>query len=216
MRLLIGIVLATGISFAALMASAQPPGGKKDGPQTGGDVEAFVARMMAFDTNKDGKLTRDEITDERLLALFDRADANKDGVVTRDELVALFMKEGGGFGGQGKDGPPGGGKGFGKKDKGGFGPKGGFGGPPGFGGPTQPGQLFSPFVQDMLKFSEDQKKQLADIQKEVDARLDKILTEDQKKQLKEAGNRGPGGFGRPPGGPGGPRGPGGPDEPKRP
>ena len=44
---------------------------------------------MAFDKNKDGKLTKDEITDPRLHRLFDRADADKDGVVTREELIAL-------------------------------------------------------------------------------------------------------------------------------
>ena len=65
--------------------------------------EEFVAKMMAFDANKDGKLTKEELTDTRLHALFDRADTNKDGVVTREELEALFTKEslpsGGDFGG---------------------------------------------------------------------------------------------------------------------
>ena len=48
--------------------------------------------MMAFDKNKDGKLTKDEMTDERLLRLFDQADTNKDGVVTKEELMALAAK----------------------------------------------------------------------------------------------------------------------------
>ena len=32
----------------------------------------LVVRMMAFDKKNDGKLTKDEITDERLKRLFDR------------------------------------------------------------------------------------------------------------------------------------------------
>jgi Spy/CpxP family protein refolding chaperone len=89
---------------------------------------------------------------------------------------------------------------------GGFGP-GGPGG--GFGGPPQPGQVLAAPLQEMLKLSADQKKQLEELQKDVDSKLGKILTDEQKKQLKdmrEAGGRG---------GPGG-RGPDGPDRPPRP
>ncbi len=60
---------------------------------------------------------------------------------------------------------------------------------------------------DALKLTDAQKKQLDDLQKDVDTRLDKILTDDQKNQMKEMRPpRGPGGPGRP-GGPGGPDGP---------
>ena len=45
--------------------------------------------MMAFDKDKDGKLTKAEVSDERLHRLFDRADADKDGFVTKQELTAL-------------------------------------------------------------------------------------------------------------------------------
>ena len=100
-----------------------------------------------------------------------------------------------------KKGPPDekGGQGKGGFGKGGQG-KGGFGGGMGMGG-GQPGQILPAFLQEVLKLSDDQKKQVADIQKDVDAKLDKILTDDQKKQLKDMRSRGPGGFG---GGPGGP------------
>ena len=70
-------------------------------------------------------------------------------------------------------------------------------------------------VQDTLKLNEDQKKQLADLQKEIDAKLTKILTEDQNKQLndmKTNTGRGPGGAGGA-GGPGGTRRPGGGNPP---
>jgi hypothetical protein len=175
-------------------------------------AESIVNRMMLFDKNKDGRLTRDEITDSRLLRLFDRADANKDGVVTKDELVALAAamaqdepenrddRRGPPDGPDG--GPPGGGPGGGPRS--------------GRGGPPQPGQVLPPFLQEALKLSSDQKQQLAQLQKEVDDRLAKILTADQKKQLKQMrpgfGRGGPGGRGGPNDGPGGPDGgrPGGP------
>jgi spore coat protein CotH len=92
----------------------------------------------------------------------------------------------------------------------GFGPPGGFGGGP---GPAvmrlpQPGEILPMPVQQMLKLTDEQKKQLSELQKEIDAKLKSILTDEQNKQLKSLRERGPGGFG-PPGAPGfGP--PGGP------
>jgi Spy/CpxP family protein refolding chaperone len=83
--------------------------------------------------------------------------------------------------------------------RGGFGP----GGPGGIGGPPQPGQIMPTFLQDQLKLTADQKKQLEELQKEVDSKLEKILTEEQKKQLKDMRQ----GSGRGPGGRGGPGGP---------
>jgi hypothetical protein len=83
----------------------------------------------------------------------------------------------------------------------------------GFGGPPKTGEIMPPFLRDMLKMTDDQKKQLDEIQKEVDAKLDKVLTEEQKKQLKNMPVPGfgpPGGPGGPPGFAGGQGGPGGP------
>jgi outer membrane protein assembly factor BamB len=95
-----------------------------------------------------------------------------------------------------------------RKPSGGFGGPGGFaggpggpggGGPGGFPGFGQPGQLLPPFLQEHLNLSADQKKQLEALQKKVDGKLDTILTDEQKKQLKEMrpgpGRGGPGGFG---------------------
>jgi spore coat protein CotH len=92
---------------------------------------------------------------------------------------------------------------------------------PGFGGNMAfrmgtPGEIMPAFVQDTLKLSDDQKKQVAELQKGIDGKLAQILNDEQKKQLKEMRERGPGDvvrFGGPggPGGPGGaPGGPGGP------
>jgi hypothetical protein len=67
------------------------------------------------------------------------------------------------------------------------------------------------FLQEMLKLTPEQKKQFDELQKEVDSKLAKILTDDQKKQLKEMRGRIPGGPGGP--GPGGPGGFGGPGRP---
>jgi hypothetical protein len=69
----------------------------------------------------------------------------------------------------------------------------------------QPGQLVATAAVDRMKLSDEQKTQLAELQKEVDGKLDGVLKDDQKKQFKQmqdfakafAGGR-PGG---PPGGP---------------
>lgn len=86
--------------------------------------------------------------------------------------------------------------------------RGGFGrgGRGGFGGPPQPGQILPAAVQERLKLTDDQKKQVERFQKEVDGRLAKVLTDEQQKQMKETrqgfgrggrgGFGGPGGFGR--------------------
>jgi Spy/CpxP family protein refolding chaperone len=58
------------------------------------------------------------------------------------------------------------------------------------------------FLQETLKLSDEQKKEFEALQKEVDARIEKILTDEQKKQLKEMRERG----GRPGGRPGRPGG----------
>jgi hypothetical protein len=181
--------------LSSVSAAQEPQGRRDDAPQAAPAgktnaqaVDAIVTRLMAFDKNKDGKLTRDEIVDDRLLRLFDRADANHDGVVTKAELVALATRIA-------ADESDSGGR------RRGFGPSGGPGGfgPGGFGGPPRPGRILPPFLQEQLKLTADQKQQLATLQKEVDEKLDKVLTDEQKQQLKDMRRRGR---------PGGRRGPG--------
>src|SRR6476646_8405830 len=91
MRIPAGILLGCWLVTAAPLALAQGPPGLREGPPESADE--FVARMLEFDKDKDGKLTKREIGDERLHRLFDRADADKDGVATREELAALAARE---------------------------------------------------------------------------------------------------------------------------
>src|SRR5437868_3444180 len=169
-------------------------------------------RLMAFDKNGDAKLTKEEVTDPRLQRLFEQADANSDGIVTKEELTALSAKleaEGPGPGGDRGPGGPGGPDG----PRGPRGP-GGPGGPGGRGGPPMPGVVLPPPVQEMLNLTPEQRDQIQALQADVDRKLATILTDEQKQQLQEMRQRGPG---RGPGGPGGgPGGPGGPDGPRGP
>src|SRR5262249_6288806 len=73
--------------------------------------------------------------------------------------------------------------------------------PMGFGGLPQPGQLIATSVQDKMKLTDDQKKQLADLQKEADEKIDGLLKEDQKKQFKQMKDLAKGFAGPPGGGP---------------
>lgn len=91
------------------------------------------------------------------------------------------------FGGFGP--PPGG--------PGGFGPPGG--GPGGFGPPPRIGEVMPAPIQNMLRLTDEQKKKFEELQKETDAKVEKLLTEEQKAQFKRLREGGQGGFG--PGGP---------------
>lgn len=183
MKSAMGLLVAASASIATAQGPDRGQGGDR-GPVNADDL---VPRMLAFDKNKDGVLTKAEISDERLHRLFDRADENKDGSVTKEELATLASQEPASRPG----GPPG-------------------GGPPGFmRGGFRPGEVLPMMLQDRLELSPDQKKRVAELQKEVDASLERILNDEQKAQLKEIRERGPGG----PGGPGG-RGPGGRGRPR--
>jgi hypothetical protein len=189
------LMAAMAVSFIAVAQEAPPPADQKS------QESALVTKMMGYGKKQKGKVSRDEVTDERLLRLFDLADTDKKGVITKEQLlpaVAKFEAEqsqrrsranaGGGPGG------PGGPGGFGGR------------GPGGFGGRPPMGVLMPNFVQDELGLSDAQRKQLADLQKETDNKLDMILTAEQRQKYKEMkenpGRNGPGGRGF--GGRGGP------------
>jgi hypothetical protein len=203
---LCSILCCTALAVTSTL-TAQPPGQSR---RTTAVTDDLVDRMMAFDANQDGKLTRSEVTDERLLRLFERADLNKDKIVTRSELNVLLVREraaargkSSGTGGRGFGGPGGGGgPGFGGPGGGGpgFGGPGDPGGGPGFGGPPQPGQILPPMLRQRLSLAAEQERQADALQEEVNAKLAKILTVEQRQQLQRMRQRGPGGFGPPPGG----------------
>lgn len=81
----------------------------------------LVDRVMAFDKNQDGKITKEELP-ERMANLLEHGDANHDGSLDKQELSTLATQasvndrpgpRGGGRGGRGGRGgpPPGGGRG---------------------------------------------------------------------------------------------------------
>jgi Spy/CpxP family protein refolding chaperone len=80
----------------------------------------------------------------------------------------------------------------------------------GFRPPEMPraGDILGGFLQDILKLDADQKKQLSELQKDVDTKLAKILNDEQKKSLENMRTGKGFGFGPPGFGPGG-GGPGG-------
>jgi hypothetical protein len=202
------LLLATALGLASSSAFAQPPGpppggglGQQRGPGGGqrGNAPAtsvpdLVARMLTFDANKDDSLSRGELRDERLHALFDRADADQDGTATKNELTKFFTKEnealassgggpmGGPGGGRGPAGAPGDGP---PRDRG-----------PGAAGPPEefrarqrhrPGQILPPGLQDRLELTDVQRRQIEALQEIVDERLEMILTPEQRQMLNEPG-----------------------------
>ncbi|TWU16434.1 hypothetical protein [Allorhodopirellula heiligendammensis] len=184
-RLLGSVTVLTFTTYAI----AQPPGGGRGqgGFNNGRTGVSPVDRLMMMDTNGDGQLTADEVTDMRLRAMLNRADANQDGIVTRAELSAIT-------GGQPDNAAQGREQGFGGGQRGPGGPPpGGMPGGPGEFGPPQVGQILPPFIQDQLELTTDQRAAIAQLQAEVDAQLSRILTAQQQQQMQ----RGPGGPGGP-------------------
>lgn len=192
--------LGLGLLVGVASLQAQPPARENRAPTN--PARSALERLLTLDANKNGSLEKSEVPDARLADLFQRADANKDGVASGEELTKYLEKEAadlppGGFGG----GPGSGGDFFGPF---GFGPGPGPGGPPPGGFRPErmgiPGQVLPPFLADELDLSEEQRAQVSELQREVDARLAKILKENQNRRLQEMRNRGPGNRPPPPGG----------------
>ena len=68
-------------------------------------VDDVVERIMLFDKNKDGKITKDELP-ERMQYLIEKGDTNKDGALDKEEIKALAaeLAKDGSFGGAGPGG----------------------------------------------------------------------------------------------------------------
>ncbi len=56
-------------------------------------ADDLAARLAKFDTNNDGVITKEELTDKRLLPLFKRYDRNSDEQLTRDEIIAGMERD---------------------------------------------------------------------------------------------------------------------------
>src|SRR5262249_50536608 len=98
MRILTRVPLTWGLLVAAAVAvsiatAQRPDPSPETGPSPADSDDLVVRGMMEFDKDKEGKLKRSELTDQRLHRLFDRADTNKDGIVTKQELTALAARE---------------------------------------------------------------------------------------------------------------------------
>lgn len=146
------------------------PGGPEGRPSV--DIEETIARYMALDANKDGKLSKDELP-ERMQGLLTRADADSDGVVSKSELEKMVAAQQVPTGGRGgREGGPGGFGGPGRRG----GPDGGFGGPGGVGPPNP-----EAFVGRAMEFDADK-----------DGKLSK---EELAKMAEQFGGRGRGGEG---------------------
>ncbi len=104
------------------MPGGRGPGGRgRGGSGIGGEApaeppspEELATTLMAFDRNKDGRLSKSEAP-ERLQGLFARLDENSDGVLTADEikkgaaaqpLQTPARGRGEGREGEGRGGPP--------------------------------------------------------------------------------------------------------------
>ena len=68
----------------------------RDGPGRtggGGDAAAFVERILSFDKNEDGKVSKGELP-ERMQGVLDRHDTNEDGALDKAELGRLAAQSG--------------------------------------------------------------------------------------------------------------------------
>ncbi|HEV8059126.1 MAG TPA: EF-hand domain-containing protein [Gemmataceae bacterium] len=68
---------------------------KAKGKNKGSDVDSNIdALLRRLDTNKDGKISRDEAAGRPLAKAFDSLDKNKDGYLDRTELAAWVQRIG--------------------------------------------------------------------------------------------------------------------------
>lgn len=82
-------VISSAISSIAHTQTSDPP----PSPKRPGYLAGFDARFSAADTDGDGALSLQEAQSaglSRIVEHFDRLDTNKDGKITRDEIRALI------------------------------------------------------------------------------------------------------------------------------
>jgi len=109
--------LLTSDEFRSFRRAIEPPAGGPGGRGGGGlGADAMIERILSFDKNQDGKITKDELP-ERMQNLVTKGDTNQDGALDRDEIKKLAADlprddepiAGGrrGPGPKGRGGPPG-------------------------------------------------------------------------------------------------------------
>ncbi len=189
----------------------------RDGELSEAEIRNAAKALRSLDRNGDGVLDRTELGPGRGRMGGPGGDGpQRGGRFRRPPGEGFGGPPGAGRGGPPDDaqgeppaGPPHGGR-FGRfrGDAQPDGPPDG-GPPPGLGrGRPRVGHVLPPFVSDELDLTPRQQKQIAEVEKEVKAKLESILTPDQLRQARQIlarGPRGPGGRmgpgrGRPPGG----------------
>ncbi len=178
------------------------PGGRLRGGR-GLSVDQIVERIMSFDKNGDGKVTKEELP-ERMQHLIEKGDTNKDGALDKEEIkkLAAELARDGSFRGLDGRGRPGDG----------FGPGPGGRGRPGLAGGPPPGAGIERAL-DELKLPGPQKdkadaavrahqenvRRLMDVARaDLLLKLKEVLGGEEFKTSKAALDRGPGfGFGFP-------------------
>jgi hypothetical protein len=177
---------------------AGPGPGRGPGGRLG--VDAIVERILSFDKDQDGKVTKDELP-ERMQNLIERGDTNKDGALDKDEirkLAAELAREELARGGRGRGG------------RGGPGARGG----PGIGFPPR---VIERAVDDLKLSGEKKDKAVTAVKANQESlrkmtelaradlllKMDELLGEEDYKRFKAALDRQPN-FGEPPFGRGGP------------
>jgi hypothetical protein len=196
--------------FKTFKAALDRPPGPGRGGRGGGaarrglTVDEIVERIMSFDKNKDGKVTKDELP-ERMQDLIAKGDTNKDGALDKDEIkkLATDLARDGAFRGFGGRGGPGGGL---RPGRGGRFPPGGFG--PG-GGPERAledlklsGKKKEQAEAAVKAHREDVPKLMGLARSDLLLKMKEVLSEGEFKNFKAALDRTPG-FGDRPGGRGG-------------
>ena len=87
---------AAGFALVSGQVLAQPPERGGGGAPGGGALNPaqLIEKLKGLDANKDGKISKDEVKDERLQRLFERMDADKNGEVTKEEMEKLIGQMG--------------------------------------------------------------------------------------------------------------------------
>jgi hypothetical protein len=174
-----------GAKLDALLTDAQkkqfkePAGFGAASPERPGELIATPLRdKLKLTDEQIAQLNDMQKQADQMLARLLTADQSKQLKAMRDRFARTRPPTFGGPTGGGPGGPPG-------------------GGPGGFGGPPAPGQLLPGFLQEMLRMTAEQKKDLDEFRKHAASTLEALLSDEQKKQLKEPIGFGPGGPPRP-------------------